>query len=97
MKKNIIHEDGVLLVDSKFFGDDREHKYDCDCMNGHAYCILSNMSDSAPYSIEVFYPKIEELTEEQKKHILDYRGLYDLTHNDIHYGDVMVVYGNIKY
>ena len=92
----LIHESGILFYDSDFFGDEREHEYDCDCMDGHAYCVLARMSDSAPYSIEVEYPKIGELTDEQKDHILVFRGLYDLSHSDITYGDVCVTFGTIK-
>jgi hypothetical protein len=33
--------------------------------------------------------------EDDCDHILEYRGLYDLTPSDIHYGDVMVTFGEI--
>ncbi len=92
----MVHRDGVLFTDTGFFGDNEEHEYDCDCMDGHAYCVLADMSDHAPYSIEVEYPKMEELTDKQKDRILEWCGLYDLSYSDIDYGDVCVAFGTIK-
>lgn len=91
----IIIEDSVLFTDKKFFGDNKEHEYFCRCYDGYAIC-MSSVYSNAPDVIMVKYPKLKELTNEQKDHILDYRGLCDLTRKDIHYGDVMVVYGEIE-
>ena len=91
----VIIEDSVLFTNKDFFGDNKEHEYFCRCYDGYAICMNSTYSN-APDVIKVKYPKLKELTNEQKDHILDYRGLCDLTRNDIHYGDVMVVYGEIE-
>ena len=94
---NKIHiEEEVLFTDEKFFGDGEEHVYDCVCYNGHAACKLADDEDkNAPKKIIVKYPKRRELTNEQKDYILEYRGLYDLTHKDINYGDILMAYGEI--
>lgn len=91
----VIIEDSVLFKDKDFFGDNKEHEYFCRCYDGYAICMSSTYSN-VPDVIKVKYPKLKELTNEQKDHILDYRGLYDLTRKDIHYGDVAVVYGEIE-
>jgi hypothetical protein len=96
MNKKVIIEEGILFTDKKFFKDGDEHEYNCRCSNGQATCFLADDDDkTAPKEIVVKYPKMKELTTKQKDYILEYRGLYDLTHKDIHYGDVMVAYGKI--
>ena len=96
MKKKVIIEDEILFVDEKFFGDCKEHAYECHCHDGQAACFLVDDEDeTAPKRIVVKYPMLKELSNKMKDEILEYRGLYDLTHKDIHYGDVMVVYGTI--
>lgn len=92
----VIIEDSILFTDKKFFGDNKEHEYNCHCHDGQATCFLADDEDkTSPKRIVVKYPKIKELNNEQKDYILEYRGLYDLTRKDIHYGDVMVAYGEI--
>ena len=92
----VIIEDSILFTDKDFFGDDKEHEYFCRCHDGYAICMSSTYSND-PDVIKVTYPKLEELTNEQKDHILDYRGLDDdWTRADVHYGDVAVVYGEIE-
>ena len=93
--RKVYIEDSVLFTDKDFFGDNKEHEYFCRCHDGFALCI-SSVYSNAPDVIKVKYPKLKELTKEQKDYIIDYRGLYDLTRKDIHYGDVMVVYGEIE-
>jgi hypothetical protein len=43
------------------------------------------------------YPTLEEIlaNKDKTEKILKYRGLYDLYSNDLHYGDVMVTFGEI--
>ena len=93
---DIVHRDGILFSSTGFFGDNREHEYNCDCMDGHAYCVLADLSDSARYSIEVEYPKMDELTDGQKDRILEYCGMWDLSHSDINYADVCITFGTVK-
>lgn len=88
-------EDKVLFENKYFFGDNYEHEYFCRCHDGYAVCMNSEHSD-APDIIRVKYPKLEDLTEEQKDHILSYRGLCSSDRIAIHYGDVMVTYGEIE-
>lgn len=97
MNKAII-EEGILFVDKKIFGDEDEHEYKCKCMDGIAYGTKSDEEDiNSPLSIIIEYPTLSELSNKEKDHILEYRGLYDLNHNDITYGDVMVALGKIKF
>lgn len=96
MTKRMIIEEEIYFTDKKFFGDAEEHVYNCHCHNGKATCYRIDRKDkNAPKKIIVTYPRLKELTSRQKDYILDYRGLYDLTHKDIHYGDIMVAYGEI--
>lgn len=93
-----IHEDGVLFVDEKFFGDKMEHEYDCICKDGIATGTrVNDNNEDEPLSIIIEYPSLSNLTEEEKDRILSYRGLYNLGYDGINYGDVMVAYGKIKY
>jgi hypothetical protein len=92
---NTIIENSVAFKDKDFFGDNYEHEYFCRCHDGHAVC-MNSVHSNAPGVINVKYPKLEELTKEQKDYILKYRGLADLNHCDIHYGDVMITYGEIE-
>lgn len=88
----MIIEDQALFVDVNFFGDNYEHEYFCRCYDGHAVCMNSTYSD-APDVINVKYPKLNELTSEQKDHIRKYRGI---GRSEINYGDVMITYGEIE-
>ena len=97
MKENIIIEESILFTDEKFFGDNKEHEYDCKCKDGVAMCKRVGCDENEPLSIIVEYPTLSGLTDKEKDRILEYRGLYNLTRDDVHYGDVMVVYGKIKY
>ena len=90
-------EFGVLFVDRNIFGDEEEHEYDCLCNDGCAAGTRVDDNDKrAPSSVVIEYPTLSSLTDEQKDYVLKYRGLYDLTHDDITYGDVMLAYGKIK-
>lgn len=97
MNKRMVIEEGILFTDKKFFKDNKEHEYTCHCRNGQALCYLidDEGEDNAPKKMVVKYPKMKDLTDRQKDYILKYRGLYDLTRKDIHYGDVCVIYGKI--
>lgn len=91
-----IKETDILLSDEKIFGDNEEHSYDIMCYNGHAIALASDDSDAkAPRKLDLKYPKIKELDEESKKYILKYRGLNDVSPDDITFGDVMIAFGKI--
>lgn len=70
--------------------------YDFKCYDGHAFGTLAFEHPNAPKEVKMFYPTIGELTIEQMDYILEYRGLFDLTHEDINYGDVMMALGELK-
>lgn len=91
-------ENEILFVDKWTFGDDHEHSYDCDCCDGVAICTRTDPNDTTiPMQIKVTYPTLDEILADEDKcdHILKYRGLHDLKPSDIHYGDVMMAYGEI--
>lgn len=93
-----IFEEGIEFNQRDIFGDDQEHEYNCECNDGVAICTLCDPSDTnAPKKIKVTYPTLEEILadEDDCEQILNYRGLYDLNASDIHYGDVMVTFGEI--
>ena len=96
MRKKKVLEEEILFYDVDFFGDKEEHEYDCVCQDGIATGKRFDDEDiNAPESITIKYPLLSELSNKQKDEILEYRGLYDLSYKDIHYGDVMVVFGTI--
>ena len=74
-------KDTMLFTDKKVFGDNNEHEYDVVCRNGIAHGAptqneLENFPNS-PKDIVLYYGKLEDLTDKQKRKCLDYRGLYD--------------------
>ena len=94
----MIRESEVLFVDKWTFGDENEHSYDCDCCDGVAICTRTDPNDTTiPKQIKVTYPTLDEILADEDKcnHILRYCGLYDLKPSGIHYGDVMITYGEI--
>jgi hypothetical protein len=50
------------------------------------------------FNDRIIATKIAEVlkNEQMCKEVLEYRGLYDLTKTDIHFGDTMVTYGKIE-
>ena len=89
-------EDFILEEEIEFYFDGRLHLYDCKCYDGRAYCTLIENDDSfAPKEVELIYPKLKDVLSDEDKvrEVLEYRGLYDLTDKDIHYGDIMMCYG----
>lgn len=91
-----IEETDILFSDEKIFGDDKEHSYDVMCYNGHAVAFASDDSDAKiPRKIDLKYPKIKELDAEAKAYILKYRGLHDVSPDELTFGDVMIALGEI--
>lgn len=95
MNKNYIEETDVLFSSKEVFGDHKEHCYNVRCYNG--YAIGFSADGSTPQEVVLRYPKLENiLTDENSiNHVLEYRGLHDLSASDIHYGDIMITYGEI--
>lgn len=89
-----IEEEDVLITNKNIFGDEEEHIYDLRCFDGYAECEPQNDSDP---ELVMIYPKIEEVRSDEtmSDHILKYRGLCDLSADDITFGDIAITYGKI--
>ena len=96
MEQDVIYEDEVFFVNNDVFGDYAEHEYNCECHDGVAYCDRCDSDDvKAPEIIKVVYPTLEEVLadEDMVADVREYRGLNSSC--DIHYGDIMLRYGEI--
>ena len=71
--------------------------YDFQCFDGYAYGFLTDDVPNAPTHIKMEYPTLAEIKADDDKaeYVLQYRGLFDLTKEDIHYGDVMMAYSEV--
>lgn len=87
-----ILEEGVeVLIGGK------EVAYDMECYDGYAIGKLVDDVD-APSTIRMEYPKLADVLSDMggvADDILQYRGLFDKTADDIHYGDIMMYLGEI--
>ena len=97
-KKKYVNEPDVWLKDKKFFKDNEEHSYVCNCYNGYAIGRLADEDSKAPKKIRLTYPKRREILKDKEKaeYVLTYRGLYDCDYSDITYGDIMMAFGVIS-
>ena len=95
MEKFVL-EEGMLLTDVAVFGDNDEHEYKVKCFDGHAIAERAEESN-APHTLRLTYPTLAEVKadEDLAEEVLDYRGLYDLTAEDITFGDVCMYLGEI--
>lgn len=73
-----------------------EIEYNMECYDGYAIGKLVDDVD-APATIRMEYPKLEDVLKDNDLcyRILKYRGLWDKTADDIHYGDIMMYLGEI--
>ena len=74
-----------------------EVTYDMECYDGYAIGKLVDDVD-APATIRMEYPTLADVLSDMggvADDILQYRGLYDKTADDIHYGDIMMYLGEI--
>jgi hypothetical protein len=93
---NFYLETDIEFCHKRFFGDNQVHLYDCKCYDGYAECTKQASDESnAPLNIVLTYPTLAEVkSNPQLAHaIREYRGLYNLTIDDLHYGDVMMYLG----
>lgn len=78
----------------------KEGMYDVDCYDGYAFATLTDDVEDAglPKNVKLIYPtKAEVLAdEEMTQEVLEYRGLYDLGAEDIHFGDIMMCRGDYE-
>lgn len=100
MAKKFYIEEEIFFTDKKVFKDNLEHPYDCTCYNGYAICtaVKCEENKSVPQVIKVTYPLRKDIMKSTAKcyAILNYRGLYDCEKKDIHYGDIMILYGKVE-
>lgn len=75
-----------------------EVTYDFECYDGYATGSRVDNTENAPKEIRMVYPTLAEIKadEEKAEYVLEYRGLYDLSVEDIHYGDIMMAYGEVE-
>lgn len=78
---------------------DEEVAYDIECYDGYGIGKLSDSENNtlAPSEIRMIYPTLKDVlsNEDEAEYVLKYRGLYDLTIEDIHYGDIMLALGEV--
>lgn len=93
MEKGTIFENEIEVT----IGE-HTYTYDMECGDGEAIGTLCDSNAPiAPKRIKMTYPKLADVLadEDMANDVLEYRGLYDLTPSDIHYGDVMMAYGEV--
>ena len=91
--KDFIIEDVVLVNVAGY----SEVSYRMVCYDGYAIGKLDDDVD-APATIRMEYPKLADILSDMggvAYDILQYRGLWDKTPDDIHYGDIMMYLGEI--
>lgn len=93
---NSILEHSILLCDPEIFGDNEEHAFDIECHDGYAVGTSVDKGEKIT-SVKMTYPTRQAVLSDQElaDRVLRYRGLYDLTADDIHYGDIMMCLGVI--
>lgn len=98
MAKRIV-KDEMLFTDKKIFGNNEEHSYNVTCDDGHAIAVPTDDEvecyPNSPKQITLTYPTLEELTKEQKRECLDYRGKVDVPTSRCNYADACMLYGKI--
>lgn len=75
-------------------------EYACKCYDGVAICTLEDSEqDTSPNTLIVIYPTLEVVKKYEKiaREILRYRGLPENNIRELHYGDVMLYFGDIEY
>lgn len=70
---------------------------DCFCCNGFAFAVEQS-KEERKFCYYLNYPTLEKVlsNDDMCAEILTYCGLYDLTKNDINFGDIMLTYGEIS-
>lgn len=92
--------DEMLLTNYRAFGDNKEHEYAVSCKDGIATAVPTESelqsNPKAPKTLELIYPKLNELADITKQKCLMYRGIYDGKPQDCTYADVCMLYGRIR-
>lgn len=98
MENNVIIEEEVWIYSIKGYD---EVPYRMECYDGYALGELldeNNEYPNAPKNIRMEYPTLNDVLSDMggvADDILQYRGLYDRTIEDINYGDIMMYLGEI--
>lgn len=86
-------EDMVLETEIEIYHDrDTLGMFDCECYDGYAIC--KNIRTGKYVSLT--YPKKADIDYDTALRILHYRGLYNVSAEDITFGDIMMHYGEIE-
>lgn len=98
-KDFIIEEEVLINIADYSEAPYREAPYRVVCYDGYAEGTLIDSAEfpNAPATIRMEYPKLEDVLKDSDRclSILFYRGLWDKTADDIHYGDIMMYLGEI--
>lgn len=87
------HSEMVLETEIEIYdGDKSLGMYDCECYDGYAIC--ENIETGRYVSLT--YPKKADIDYDTAMQILRHRGLYNVSAEDITYGDIMMHYGEIE-
>lgn len=92
--KDFIIEEEVLVKIWQY----EDAPYRMECYDGYAIGTLLDEEYQCPNTIRMEYPTLDEVLSDKggiADDILFYRGLYDKTYEDIHYGDIMMFLGEI--
>lgn len=92
-------DDTLLLTDIIVFGDNEEHEYNVFCYDGFAVGIPTSdellTNGNVPAVIKVTYPKLDEVSDGEKRKCLNYRGCYDIDIAECNYADLCIYFGKI--
>lgn len=91
--KDFIIEEEVLVKIWQY----EDAPYRMECYDGYAIGTLLDEEYQCPNTIRMEYPTLNEVLKDNElcHLILKYRGLWDKTADDIHYGDIMMYLGEI--
>lgn len=92
MKTKMVFENNIYVVLNGV-----EHIYNMECYNGYAIGTRAYKDDvNTPQRIRITYPTIECVRKDYElcDDILFYRGLNNITHDNIHFGDIMLYFAN---
>ena len=99
MEEKFVMENEILFTDVDIFKDKNEHPYDCQCYDGYAIGIPVECEENcnAP-KVKLTYPLREDVLKDNRtcELILEYRGLYDLSKDDITFADIMFYCGKLE-
>lgn len=96
--KKFVIEDEILINVAGY----SEVPYYMECYDGYAIGMLledeAKEFPNAPKTIRMKYPTLDDVIYDKggiAEDILQYRGLWDKTAEDIHYGDIMMYLGEV--